>query len=257
MRSSLMRVHFNGTIAKVKAFLLPTWKSMGHEPAVLWTQCQTKLKRLHSLSRALCHLSQCPASSSPSAPSLALRHFAHPCLLLSLICPSSFFAEHPYLFLHSSFFCALSSCTHSLGYSFLCHPKWWEQEMSDILQSHSTRQLFKANTHILKSSPPFWPCLLSPLPLHLFFSLFFPQNLIFLFWQSQYQGCFLLLRGYHYVFFSHLAIPARTRCTHAHTGGIAVIKERDICGHSGSQHLQSATNWVRWKKKKNEKVVQH
>ena len=95
MRSPLMKAPFHGTAAKMKAFILPTWKSMEDETAALQAYAR-RCSSPHSLSKALCHLSRCPASSFPSFPACSQGpacYFVHPC--------SS--TKHPYLILHSSF----------------------------------------------------------------------------------------------------------------------------------------------------------
>lgn len=67
-RSPLMRACFIGTAAKVKAFLLLTWKGMGDETAVLQAYPRWSPSP-YSPSKALCYLSRCPASSLLSIPS--------------------------------------------------------------------------------------------------------------------------------------------------------------------------------------------
>lgn len=115
MRSTLMKARFHGMAAKMKAFLLPTWKSMRDETTVLQAYARQSSSP-YSLSKALCHLSRCPASSFSSihchsrASLVRFSNMSIHALPLSIHISLSI---HHFLLL-----CIVSSRTHSL--CFFC-----------------------------------------------------------------------------------------------------------------------------------------
>lgn len=121
----------------------------------------------YSLSKALCHLSLCPASSFPSVPSLlpgTACYFVHPC------------SKHAYL-IHFALLWAVSFCADSLCCFFVVVPKD-ERKKCQNWRKNTRQWIFIDNTLTLNIFPLFCPLLLLTCLSSSLFSLFTQPNIL-------------------------------------------------------------------------------
>lgn len=139
MKLPLMRIHFSGTAAKMKAFLLPLERAWDMRLQCYKPMPDEAEMLIASPELAAIYL-DVPLHLFPPLP-LALRLLAPPLVTLSnMSILALLLGLHIYSY-RFPFFCSISACAHCL-HLFSCFPER-QNETSTILEKQTSSQRFK------------------------------------------------------------------------------------------------------------------